>query len=760
MLIESLLLLGLELQAADLAAAEALAEAQGWNLDLEDTAFEVVSDFDTGMFVEVEMAPPTTTTARPKHRAPTTSGKTPRQPPVAGPPGTFRGVSPATAVRMKAVNGGLPPTVRGVKRPATAKGKTSTVKRRSATRKLPITAFTTRHNREELVARERTASPAVRAKLAAARSQIKTKRRSFKVGYTKALDIPLANLTGLKEPPDMLARMRKQNIIAASVLRARGVRGAPNMMQMALRRKKAVMPDGPVGAPVVEPAKKGKSSHDVDKPINPQVGDAVCSPSATAWSWKEYFAPPRSQGNCGSCWAFATLSVFEGIKNIADGTDKTLDFSEQYLLECAVADDGLDIGGCNGGYTVMVFDWLREHGTVLESEVPYEAKDHTCDKQLKPKHKIATWGFVDDSRTVPKVDDIKAALCKQGPIVSTMFVTPAFTMYSGGVFDEAAQGTPNHAVVIVGWDDLRGAWLVRNSWDTWWGEDGHVWMKYGTNGIGGSASFAVVEPSASAKPKLTSFSERQLSVRNRTGNTLKVYLQIKDGNTWTPGKPGTNQVMSFTVADGGEALLGDGTATVSGSEARVWAEGPKAATTWTGFKGKTLDLTPKGKYKAEVIDTFALTFDESNKDAGGGPVEPKKGKSADAAFDEAYAAFDAGDFEKSGALFSAWLSAFPGHKRTPEVRFWSGTSAYMQAQYFEALSEWYEVIVGYPEDDFVAYALYYSGLAYTARSECDLAIQVFDLVQHAGYPSATQEWVKAAADQVEEIKANEKSYCG
>jgi TolA-binding protein len=751
MLIESLLLLGLELQTADLEAARALADAEG-----DAALLDEVEDFDTGMFVAV--GAPTTSGAT--RRPPTSSAKSKAAaapPPLPG----ARGVSPATAVRMKAVNGGKPPTVSGVKRTVRGKPKpkSSGITRR-ATKKLPPSAFTTRKNKTELETREKKASGAVRAKLADARKQIKAKGKRFTVGYTRALDVPISSLTGLKEPADMLVRMKKQNAVAREVVRKRGVRGAPTLMSMALRKPKAVMPDGPVGAPVVEP-KKGQSSHDVENPIQPQVGDAVCSPSATAWSWKEYLAPPRSQGSCGSCWAFSTLAVFEGIKNIADGYDKDLNFSEQYLVDCAVADDGFDIGSCGGGYTVMVFDYLRKNGAALEGEVPYKEKDDSCNKKLKPKNKIATWGFVDDQKYVADVDDIKAALCKHGPVVSTVHVTSAFTMYASGVFDEGVDGSPNHAVTIVGWDDKRGAWLVRNSWDSWWGEDGHIWMKYGTNGIGGSAAFAVVESKDPPKPKLTSFSERQLSVRNRTGATLKVYVQIKDGKTWSPGKPGTNEVMSFTVADGGEALLGEAGQALSGSEARVWAEVAKTSTTWTTYKGKTLDLTPKGKYKAEAIDTFVFTFDESNKDAGSKPVEPTpKGKSADDAFGEAYAVFDAGEFAKAGTLFSKWMTDYPGHARTPEVRFWAGTAEYMQAKYFEALSEWYEVIVNSPEDDFVAYALYYSALAYTARGECDLALQCFDLVQHAGYPSATQEWVDAAKAQVKEIKKNEADYCG
>ena len=33
-------------------------------------------------------------------------------------------------------------------------------------------------------------------------------------------------------------------------------------------------------------------------------------------------------------------------------------------------------------------------------------------------------------------------------------------------------------MLIVGYDDARGAWLVRNSWGAGWGEQGHLWIAY------------------------------------------------------------------------------------------------------------------------------------------------------------------------------------------------------------------------------------------------------------------------------------------
>jgi cathepsin L len=42
----------------------------------------------------------------------------------------------------------------------------------------------------------------------------------------------------------------------------------------------------------------------------------------------------------------------------------------------------------------------------------------------------------------------------------------------------------NHVVLLIGLDDAKQAWLIKNSWGEKWGEKGCAWIKYRSNNIG------------------------------------------------------------------------------------------------------------------------------------------------------------------------------------------------------------------------------------------------------------------------------------
>jgi cathepsin L len=99
---------------------------------------------------------------------------------------------------------------------------------------------------------------------------------------------------------------------------------------------------------------------------------------------------------------------------------------------------------------------------------------------------------VGSSQGIPAVTAIKNAIFKYGGVSACVYADDYFEAYTGGVFSNTDSGSQcNHAILLVGWDDARGAWLLKNSWSPSWGVDGFMWISYGANSVGYSAAWAV-----------------------------------------------------------------------------------------------------------------------------------------------------------------------------------------------------------------------------------------------------------------------------
>ncbi len=231
------------------------------------------------------------------------------------------------------------------------------------------------------------------------------------------------------------------------------------------------------------------------------------SPDATSFTWvnRNKITPVKYQGVCGSCWAFTSAAVLES--NFYIRRNWNLDISEQSILDCAeavqpqyrggqVVNVKSKAGSCQGGWYGPVFEYYKTSSAALENQAPYQYKEASCTPSRTTKYKIMAWGYVKPTAGIPEVKEMKEALCKYGPIAACVKVTPAFQAYKSGIFDEFADCSGerdiNHAITIVGWDDSKGAYLVKNSWGTQWGEKGYVWIKYGCNNIGYGAAWVVV----------------------------------------------------------------------------------------------------------------------------------------------------------------------------------------------------------------------------------------------------------------------------
>ncbi len=201
------------------------------------------------------------------------------------------------------------------------------------------------------------------------------------------------------------------------------------------------------------------------------------------FDWRDVtpLTPVKSQGGCGSCWAFATVGVVESKIKLVEGID--IDLAEQWLVSCNVWGMGCDGGGESFAYFYNQEDACGEIGGVLEQDFPYSATDEPCACPLQHPFGIDNAGF----NWSATVEEVKQAIYDYGPVCVGVYASSALQGYGGGIFNACESGGINHLVVLVGWDDTQGTngvWFMRNSWGQGWGEDdGYMRIEYGCNHI-------------------------------------------------------------------------------------------------------------------------------------------------------------------------------------------------------------------------------------------------------------------------------------
>lgn len=189
----------------------------------------------------------------------------------------------------------------------------------------------------------------------------------------------------------------------------------------------------------------------------------------------------KDQGSYGTCWAFATYGSLES--HLLVRGKGTYDFSERNLVNRCGYDDPWN----SGGNIFMSMAYLsRRSGPVYETEDPYS---------LGPGSSPILNGviYVENALVLPgrenvyDNDYIKEIIYQYGAVYTSMFYDSSFyNDYYKSYYCGYSGYEPNHAVVLVGWDDNyfvpgapgRGAWIVKNSWGTSWGERGYFYVSY------------------------------------------------------------------------------------------------------------------------------------------------------------------------------------------------------------------------------------------------------------------------------------------
>ncbi|XP_060703236.1 digestive cysteine proteinase 2-like isoform X1 [Hemiscyllium ocellatum] len=228
-----------------------------------------------------------------------------------------------------------------------------------------------------------------------------------------------------------------------------------------------------------------RTLQDIGQPFPTDQYISIVVPLSVDWRLYGAVTPVKDQAVCGSCWSFAATGAIEGALYLKTGN--LVPLSQQMLMDCTW---GFGNRGCDGGLEWQTFEWIMKHGGIADAESygSYMGQNGFCHyNQSTLIAKLKSYTGVTSGDTAA----LKMAIFKNGPVAVGIDVEPkSFLFYSSGVYYEPNCGNDlkdlNHAVLAVGFGTLAGQpyWLIKNSWSTYWGNDGYILMSMKDNNCG------------------------------------------------------------------------------------------------------------------------------------------------------------------------------------------------------------------------------------------------------------------------------------
>lgn len=217
-----------------------------------------------------------------------------------------------------------------------------------------------------------------------------------------------------------------------------------------------------------------------------------------------YVTSAKDQLSTNSCWAFAGLSLVETAA--LKGGLGSLDLSERHVeygitrnaFTDGVRNTGLNRsldGGGNAYFTASYF--FRHEGPLLETSMPFQSTNSKISLSAYPTDKAvldvtdytARYYDLGTGCDSTQISVIKEKVIKYGSAGVSIYYDGAY-LKGGQYYYYNGTNATNHAVVVVGWDDsiavsnfynspsTKGAWIVKNSWGTSYGDNGFFYVSY------------------------------------------------------------------------------------------------------------------------------------------------------------------------------------------------------------------------------------------------------------------------------------------
>jgi C1A family cysteine protease len=218
-------------------------------------------------------------------------------------------------------------------------------------------------------------------------------------------------------------------------------------------------------------------------------------PKSVSWRNSPNMPPIVDQGQLGSCTANAAACLIDYCEHKTNG--QFLTPSRLFEYWNTEIEDGADPTQDNGATIRSALKAIGDYGAIPESWMPY----HDSMPLISPtqddfdegkKYKATKYVLIDQPGMNPTdiLAEIKSQLAQENILdFGSPVYQQIYSVGSDGNVTMPASGERSiggHSMCIIGYDDAhdnadgtKGAFEVRNSWGTAWGDNGYCWMPYG-----------------------------------------------------------------------------------------------------------------------------------------------------------------------------------------------------------------------------------------------------------------------------------------
>lgn len=199
--------------------------------------------------------------------------------------------------------------------------------------------------------------------------------------------------------------------------------------------------------------------------------------------------PAGNQGRQNSCVAWTVAYAYKSYQEKKEENQNYIvngQLNLNAVFSPAFIYNQINNGVDGGSYFTDALNILSQQGAVKWSDMPYNELDYLTKPNNTQKNKAKNYR-IDFWRRVNIYDqkEIKAQINAGFPVIIGAMVDREFSDRGKNLSAQdyiwsnvGGNQQGGHAMLVVGFDDSKGAFKVLNSWGRDWGRDGYCWITY------------------------------------------------------------------------------------------------------------------------------------------------------------------------------------------------------------------------------------------------------------------------------------------